>query len=290
MNRGSQLRVTTRAVLCLLLVACAPGTLTSTPPGSDSKPVSPAPSASFTSHAPQPKPSPTPSPSPSPKAPVPALTVQAWLLGEVPAPATKQVFLTFDDGPNHTITPQVLDVLATYQVPATFYVLGTQVKAAPDVLLRTCREGHAIGLHSWNHSYSALYPGRYGNTAEIMRQYELVLNAVREVLGPDYTPGSWRYPGGHMSWHGLAEADQALADQGVRWIDWNGLTGDSEPLNRRPQNLADMVTLATTPIREGTTAVVLLAHDADGKELTLQSLPLIIEAYQAAGYTFATIV
>jgi hypothetical protein len=59
--------------------------------------------------------------------------------------------LTFDDGPDPVFTPQVLDVLKKYHVPAIFFVVGKNAAAHPDLLARMIREGHEIGNHSFSH-------------------------------------------------------------------------------------------------------------------------------------------
>jgi peptidoglycan-N-acetylglucosamine deacetylase len=59
--------------------------------------------------------------------------------------------LTFDDGPNATVTPQILDILARQQVKATFFVIGLHVPGNEALLQREHREGHEIGNHSWSH-------------------------------------------------------------------------------------------------------------------------------------------
>lgn len=62
-----------------------------------------------------------------------------------------KVALTFDDGPNHPRTDQVLEILASRQVRATFFVIGKWVERWPDALLRIARAGHVIGNHSYLH-------------------------------------------------------------------------------------------------------------------------------------------
>lgn len=63
----------------------------------------------------------------------------------------KVVSLTFDDGPHPTYTPQMLDVLAKYKVKATFFVVGYEVKAHPELVKRMIKEGHRVGSHSYDH-------------------------------------------------------------------------------------------------------------------------------------------
>jgi peptidoglycan/xylan/chitin deacetylase (PgdA/CDA1 family) len=59
--------------------------------------------------------------------------------------------LTFDDGPNAQVTPQILDILARQQIKATFFIVGMRVPGQEHLLQREHREGHEIGNHSWSH-------------------------------------------------------------------------------------------------------------------------------------------
>lgn len=218
----------------------------------------------------------------------PAKQVNGWLTGKV-KPTEKIVFLTFDDGPNHTTTPIILKALEDGGVHATFFVVGSMLGEAPDLLKREVSEGNSIGLHSWSHNYSLLYPGRKADAARVADEYSRTLAKVREILGPDFNTESWRYPGGHMSWKNMAGADAALAKNGVSWIDWNAMTGDAEPKKTRPTTAAGMVQMATQPIAGGYHVVVILAHDTPEKKLTTQAVPDIIKAYKDAGYKFGVI-
>lgn len=243
---------------------------------------------------------PAPEPPPAPtSAPIPANSgisshgaadVQRWITkpGEGEQPSAKTVFLTFDDGPAE-LTASVLDVLSTKQVRATFFVSGSQATKRPDLLRRTQREGHAVAIHTFSHDYKELYPGRTGDTEAIIADYDKALAAVRAVLGDGYSPTAYRYPGGHMSWKGLAEADAALAERGVHWIDWNAMTGDAEPPSRRPKSVDEAIAMATTGIESGTAAIVVLAHDTRAGAISLKALPRVIDTYRAAGYSFGVI-
>lgn len=67
------------------------------------------------------------------------------------APTASTVYLTFDDGPDPTWTPKVLDVLAEYDAKATFFVLGKQIRAYPDVLGQVADAGMSVQSHSNTH-------------------------------------------------------------------------------------------------------------------------------------------
>ena len=218
-----------------------------------------------------------------------AKTVQRWISGKKKPPKKKLVFLTFDDGPNHKTTPIILDALKEADARATFFVVGSVIDDAPELLQREIDGGNSIALHSWSHDYSKLYPGRVANPKRIEKEYLDTLAKVQEVLGKDFDTEGWRYPGGHMSWRNMAPADEKLAAHGVSWLDWNADTADSAPTSRRPTTVEAMVRNATMPIRAEQQVAVVLGHDTPDKTLTAKSMPAIIKAYKNAGYTFGII-
>ena len=63
------------------------------------------------------------------------------------------IALTFDDGPHPELTPVILDVLKEYNVNATFFVVGENVKANGDIVERIILDGHEIGNHTFGHKY-----------------------------------------------------------------------------------------------------------------------------------------
>ncbi|MEO7048195.1 MAG: polysaccharide deacetylase family protein, partial [Ferruginibacter sp.] len=72
---------------------------------------------------------------------------RAWNIGT----KEKNIYLTFDDGPHPEITDIILDQLKTYKASATFFCIGKNVMAYPDVYKRIIEEGHAVGNHTHNH-------------------------------------------------------------------------------------------------------------------------------------------
>lgn len=70
---------------------------------------------------------------------------------QLPNPAG-YVALTFDDGPDPELTPQLLDVLQVYNAPATFFVEGANVHAYPAIVEREADEEHGVGNHSYDHA------------------------------------------------------------------------------------------------------------------------------------------
>ncbi len=219
---------------------------------------------------------------------VPAAVVHEWLTTRT-GPATPTAFLTYDDGPSPNITPQLLDALKQIGVHATFFLIGYRLEQNPAMAQRALAEGHAIGIHTYSHDYSYLYPGRVGNAERIAGEYDRTLAICKQVLGSDFECAAFRYPGGHMSWKGLEAADAALSQRGVSWIDWNCMTGDSEkkPTKDAAQGLS-MVT-STLAAYGNPSAAVMLSHDSFGGYVSLQSLPAIVDLFRSRGYGFGVI-
>ena len=66
-------------------------------------------------------------------------------------PWAKEVFLTFDDGPDPDFTPAVLDVLNEYSIPATFFLLGSNAQAYPQLVAEIIKQGHTVANHTFSH-------------------------------------------------------------------------------------------------------------------------------------------
>ncbi|MBP0460909.1 polysaccharide deacetylase family protein [Streptomyces bomunensis] len=89
--------------------------------------------------------------------------------------AGRAVVLSFDDGPEPTYTPEVLDALAAHDVKAMFFVCGEMVSYFPDLVRRAVDEGHLIGNHTWSHPAlprmsMAKIKDEMGRTSEIVEK------------------------------------------------------------------------------------------------------------------------
>lgn len=202
----------------------------------------------------------------------------------------KTVFLTFDDGITPGMTNRVLDVLKKEGVQATFFLVGRNLHDGTAALLRRMQEeGHHIALHSFNHNYEELYPAGRANSTAILQQAQLTLERLQDILGKDFHPTVWRYPGGHMSWRGLQEADKALAEMGLHWIDWNAMAGLADIPERRPKSVEDVMSYLFQSMKYSATqeVFVVLMHDSPGKDLIVETLPMMIDWFRTRGYQFA---
>lgn len=220
------------------------------------------------------------------------LDVRNWISSVEPYQGEKLVFLTFDDGPSPENTGKILDILKEKEARATFFTLGTSIEKngnSGDVLNRILNEGSAIAIHSYTHVYDTLYPGKTGDKDAIMTEIDKMQELIRTVTKRENFKSSvFRYPGGHMSWKGLDVVDSYLAENGIEYIDWNAMNGDSEPTSRRPkdaQGTANFVmeSLKFSKVKD---VVVVLMHDASNKNLTVEALPQVIDVLKSEGYTF----
>ena len=213
--------------------------------------------------------------------------VKGWMKGTMEYHGPKIAFLTFDDGPGK-YTSAILDLLKEKKVPATFFILGRSLAKAADknIMLRYVREGHALANHSYSHDYSYMYPGRAVNADRVLEEYQKNLDLMKETLGEDFSTTVFRYPGGSGSWSGSEPSKASLAQHGIKYIDWNSMSGDSEPKSRRPvgnEALSDYV-LATLRNNRHPEIAVVLMHDS--LEVTPGYVGLVIDKLRAEGYTF----
>ena len=189
------------------------------------------------------------------------------------------VYLTFDDGPDNKITPQILDILKAEGVKATFYVCGNMVEAYPDVLKRIFNEGHAIGNHSYNHRYKELYKSPWS----FMEQIIQTDNAIKNVIG--VRPFIIRAPGGV----GMFSSNYwtMIEDCGYVEHDWNVLTEDATPSKPNASQQINNVLkyLGDNPPH----SVIILMHSNSDKVETVKALPELIHFLRDWGYKFGVV-
>jgi peptidoglycan-N-acetylglucosamine deacetylase len=129
------------------------------------------------------------------------------------------IALTFDDGPSES-TPQLLEILARYRAPATFFQIGTNVRRLPEVAREVVAAGHEIGNHTENHPMLALKSPIF-----IERELAQAQETIQRATGQ--LPRYFRPPYG-VRWFGLRQAQQRLGLTGVMWssiaLDWKRQT------------------------------------------------------------------
>ncbi|MCR5143968.1 MAG: polysaccharide deacetylase [Lachnospiraceae bacterium] len=186
-----------------------------------------------------------------------------------------KVYLTFDDGPSGN-TDQILDILDDYGVKATFFVVGKNDEASKQRYQRIVNEGHTIGMHSYSHKYSEIY----SSIDYFKNDFEAIQNCIYDATGVDCM--YYRFPGGSsnkVSNIDMSEYIQYVNQQGVTYFDWNVSSGDA---TSRAYTSDEIVENVMSDVVKYKTSVVLL-HDADNKDATVEALPKLIESLQREG-------
>ena len=189
------------------------------------------------------------------------------------------VALTFDDGPDPTWTPRILDILRREHVPATFFVIGRHAEAFPHLVRREAADGHLIGNHTWSHPDLA-------TTSKVFADAEMVgTGALIETL-TGKRPRLMRFPyGAETDSDGAGGGEQDAAGVAKRFgLDVIGWNDDS--LDWTTPGTSAIVSRTEAGAREHT---VVLMHDGGGdRSQTVAALPTVIRDLKARGYIFTT--
>lgn len=179
------------------------------------------------------------------------------------------VAMTFDDGPNATLTPKLLDLLAAHHITATFFVLGENVAANPEVLKRAAREGHEIANHSWSHPNLSKM-----SDESVRRELRKTEDEISTVSGAHVT--LMRPPYGSIT----ARQKHWIHDEfGYRIILW-----DVDPLDwKRPGPSV----VCNRILKETRAGSIVLAHDIHPG--TIEAMPATFDQLQAKGFKFVTV-
>ncbi len=152
---------------------------------------------------------------------VPVPFVLDWLAGDravwrMPPREVPTVYLTYDDGPNRSTTPDLLDVLSNEGVHATFFLIDDHLtEETADIVKRAFSEGHAVGLHSSTRAFLMMTPAELARTLNAAAARIETLGGHRPCRA--FRPhAGWR--GGQM-YEGLREIDYRLIGWG--WMLWD---------------------------------------------------------------------
>ena len=204
----------------------------------------------------------------------------------------KYVFLTFDDGPSNS-TEKILNTLKDKDVHGTFFVLGSSIEKdskRQEYLKEELKSGNAIANHSYSYDFKKLYPGNKLNIDYFMDEFNKTNDIMQSILGGEFDCRVLRMPGGYGTRKyykdpSLKEFDNTLQENGIINVDWNALDGDAEG---KPYSTEEMLNYVKKTSK-GKNHVVILMHDAAGKEKTVEILPQIIDYYKNEGYEFKVI-
>jgi peptidoglycan/xylan/chitin deacetylase (PgdA/CDA1 family) len=192
-----------------------------------------------------------------------------------------ELALTFDDGPNSAWTPKLLDILASHEVRATFFLLGGRAKAEPELVQRTAAAGHVIGNHSWDH------PNMARSSPEVIREQlrrtqgmlEQITGTAVKFFRPPY--GAWR-----------PAVFRIAREMGLKVVLWNAMTLDwSDPSADR---IAQRLTERIERLRQMGRAANIVLHDgghddpAANRVASVAAAERLIERYKGT-HRFVTL-
>jgi peptidoglycan-N-acetylglucosamine deacetylase len=205
-----------------------------------------------------------------------ALCPRGRLLGpnlvRLPASAARrgEIALTFDDGPDPEVTPRVLDLLDRYQAKASFFCIGENAVALPELVKEIARRGHSIENHSYRHHRAFAFFG----ISRLKREVDAAQSTVASITGR--TPVFFRAPAGFRS----PFLDSVLAPRGLRYVSWTRRGFDA--VSTDPQRILKRLT------RGLAAGDVLLMHDS--APVVLAVLPALLEQLSARGLKAVSLV
>jgi peptidoglycan-N-acetylglucosamine deacetylase len=186
--------------------------------------------------------------------------------------AVKNVFLTFDDGPNEPYTSQILDILKKFQIKASFFVCGKNVLYYPQVAKNIVKEGHIIANHTYSHSRFLAYTGL------LHKEIKKTEKIIQEITGENskffrppwgvVTPWLRRY---------LKINDYKLVLYNIEAYDWKKISAS---------------VIAKKALEKARPSSIILLHDGSGTchnsdhRQTVKALPYIIRQLEIEGFVF----
>jgi peptidoglycan/xylan/chitin deacetylase (PgdA/CDA1 family) len=189
---------------------------------------------------------------------------------------SKQIAITYDDGPNDPHTLRLLEVLAKHDVRATFFLIGRYVQQRPDIAREVMRSGHVVGNHTFSHPLLI-----FKSDADTRKELQQCRQSLLDGVGAHSTlfrpPFGGRRPG-------TLRIAREMGLQSIMWnvtgYDWNA--PPAAVIERKISNR----------IRGGD---VILLHDGGHKQMgadrsqTVLATEHLISRYKAEGYEFVTI-
>ncbi|HEY2119120.1 MAG TPA: glycosyltransferase [Candidatus Acidoferrum sp.] len=198
--------------------------------------------------------------------------------------AKNKLVLSFDDGPDRTWTPKILDVLKEKNVPGAFFVIGDEANRSPDILKREYAEGHEIGNHTFTHP-------KFDEISRTQLRWELNLTQrlIESTLGAKSILFRPPYGIDHQPEYAEEVAQLPYPQElgylivGQR-IDPNDWRIDEEKNVGQAQAIVDEV------LEQAKKGNIILLHDGGGdRAKTLAALPMIIDQLRAKGYEFVSV-
>ncbi|MEN8118177.1 MAG: polysaccharide deacetylase family protein [Bacteroidota bacterium] len=195
----------------------------------------------------------------------------------------KKVALTFDDGPDDSWTPKILDILKRENVKATFFLVGNNVKKHPEVFKRIHSEGHLVGNHSMTHPHLSYL----GSLDSVLLELTSTNTLFKSITGEDFE--YFRPPYGHLT----IEQSNYLQENGFKRVMWNIDPQDWDVANITSENIINKINNqvfdGANILLHSTNANSSASEKEKNKENTVAALPVVIKSLRNKGYKFVTV-
>jgi peptidoglycan/xylan/chitin deacetylase (PgdA/CDA1 family) len=180
----------------------------------------------------------------------------------------KELFLTFDDGPHPSATIFVLDELKKHNALATFFCIGKNVVANPEVYKRILDEGHSVGNHTYNH-----LNGWKTNDKTYLKNITEAASTINSRL--------FRPPYGRIRSSQAKQMNEAMKTTDTKVVMWDVLSGDFDESLSKEKCLNNVV-------KNSKPGSIVVFHDSEKAFPRLEyALPRTLDFFSTKGYRFS---
>ena len=190
----------------------------------------------------------------------------------------KEIYLTFDDGPNNQITPWVLEELKSAHAKATFFCVGDNIRKNPHILKQILSEGHSIGNHTFNHlkgsrTKTEKYIENVQKSEEEFKKY----CSEKELIDNSFGSKLFRPPYGRIS----KKQAGILEKQGYKIVMWDIISYDYDAGISGEKCLDNVI----SNVKNGS---IIVMHDSVKAEKNLRYvLPNLLNILTEKGFQFS---
>ena len=182
----------------------------------------------------------------------------------------KKIYITLDDGPHPTITPQVLEILKNFNAKATFFCVGNNVKKYKETFELIKKEGHSVGSHTFNHER-----GFMTKTKDYVNS---VIEADALIQSPLFRPPHGRIRFSQIK--SLKEKFRISATQSLKFIAWTVISYDWDK-SLTPDDCFNNV------IKNAGDGSIIVFHDSEkAVDNMIPALTKVLEYYTERGFAF----
>lgn len=182
----------------------------------------------------------------------------------------KEIYVTFDDGPTPEITEWVLTQLAKYNAKATFFCIGKNIEAHPEIFKKIIQARHSIGNHTYNHLKgwnvkTDAYLDNIKKTETLLNSYQLP--NTKRLFRPPY---------------GKIKRSQTkkIKEENYEIIMWKVLSADFDNSISKEKCLENV-------LKNSTKGAIVVFHDSIKAANNMKyALPKVLEYYSKKGYSF----